>query len=124
MGKKVWKKKMSWADKALKKHRVEKMTEKVLNDSRFRKQQEEQLNEVLNEALNRFLIISVDYMIRHLGFGRKRVMKFLGFVVEQMEYAKENDDYFISMNESIRDENGIDVLRNKIVEKGGKTDAV
>ena len=58
---------MSWADKAHKKYQVEKLVKKVLSDPEFRKaQQSEDL-----KAFSGIALISVDFMMRKHGYGKK-----------------------------------------------------
>lgn len=120
----MWEKKMSWADKQLQKHKIHKMVEDAMKDSRVQEIRKQELDDATARAFDCFLIISVDYLWRNHRYGKAGVMKFLKHVTEQMEYAKEYDDYFVTMNEAIRDEIGVDVLKNEIVEKGDKANEV
>ena len=61
-------------------------------------------------SFNAFLLISVDFMHRKLGFGQKRIMKFLEFALAQMQFVQEDEDYFRLMNEELEKEVGVNVL--------------
>lgn len=113
----MWEKKMSWADKQLQKHKIHKMVEDAMKDSRVQEIRKQELDDATARAFDCFLIVSVDYLWRNHRYGKAGIMKFLKHVTEQMEYAKEYDDYFVTMNESIRDEIGVDVLKNEIIEE-------
>ena len=108
---------MSWADKQLKKHKMRKMVEDALKDPAVQKAHKKELDEATIKAFDCFLIVSVDYLCRRHNYGQAGIMRFLKHVTEQMDYAKELEDYFVTMNEAIRDEIGVDVIKNEIVEQ-------
>lgn len=111
---------MSWADRELKKHKARKMVENAMNDPRYIKAQAEEIDRVTRQTFDCFMIISVAYLHDRLGFQNKRILEFIDYAVEQMHFAEELPDYFMTMNEAIRDETGVDVLKNEVVKKGGK----
>ena len=110
---------MSWADKQLKKHKLHKMVESAMNDRRYIEVQKKQLDEMTRKTFDCFLIISVAFLHDRMGFGKKRLLDFIDYAVEQMHFVEELPDYFESMNAAIRDETGVDVLKNEIVERKG-----
>lgn len=102
---------MGWADKALQKHRNHKMVQAAMKDPRFVEEHKKELEETVKKALDIFLVVSVAYLHDRLGFQRKRIIRFLEYADEQMKYLEELPDYFESMNEAIREETGIDVIK-------------
>lgn len=85
---------MSWTDKQLKMHRGKQRDEATMN------------------AFSAFLIISVAYLHDKQKFGKKRLLDFIDYVVEQMHFVEEYPDYFESMNTELSKETGVDVLNN------------
>ena len=86
---------MSWADKAHKKYQVEKLVKKVLSDPEFRKaQQSEDL-----KAFSGIALISVDFMMRKHGYGKKRIKEYLAFLEKCMGYVMEDEEYFKLLNQ-------------------------
>lgn len=102
---------MGWTDKALQKHRNHKMVQAAMKDPRYIAAQKKERNEAVQKALDIFLVVSVAYLHDRLGFQRKRIIRFLEYADEQMKYLEELPDYFESMNEAIREETGIDVMK-------------
>lgn len=111
---------MSWADKQLKKHKIHKMVESAMNDQRYVEAQKKQLDEITRKTFDCFLIISVTFLHDKLGFGKKRLLDFIDYAVEQMYFIEELPDYFETMNEAIRDETRVDVLENCVAERSKK----
>lgn len=110
---------MSWADKQLKKHKIHKMVESAMNDQRYVEAQKKQLDEMTKKTFDCFMIISIAFLHDRMGFGKKRLLDFIDYTVEQMHFVEKLPDYFESMNEAIRDETGVDVLKNEIVKQKG-----
>ena len=108
---------MSWADKQLKKHRIHKMVEEAMNDPRYQEAQKKQLDETIEQACDNFMVISVAYLHDKQKFGQKRLLDFVDYVVEQMRYVEEYPDYFVTMNEELAKETGVDVLKNIVNSK-------
>ena len=103
---------MSWADKAHKKHQVEKLVKKVLSDPEFRKaQQSEDL-----KAFSGIALISVDFMMRKHGYGKKRIQEYVEFLKKQLGYMTEDEEYFKLLNMEIERDTGINVLRELDIE--------
>lgn len=101
---------MGWADKELKKHKIRKLVEQAMRDPKYEEERKEMFYDYYVRSLNAFLLISVDFMHRKLGFGQKRIMKFLEFALNQMQFVQEDEDYFRLMNEELEKEVGINVL--------------
>ena len=108
---------MSWADKQLKKHKIHKMVDDAMKDPRYLAAQKKELDEVTKKTFDSFLIISVAFLHDRLGFGKKRLLDFIDYAVEQMHFVEELPDYFETMNEAIRDETGVDVLENCVADR-------
>lgn len=108
---------MSWADKQLRKQKVHKLVENAMRDPRYVEVQKKELEETMRNTFNIFLVISVAYLHDRLGLGRKRILQFLEYADDQMEYIRELPDYFESMNDAIREETGVDVMKLEVEEK-------
>lgn len=101
---------MGWADKELKKHKIRKLVEQAMRDPKYEEERKEMFYDYYVMSFNAFLLISVDFLHRKLGFGQKRIMKFLEFVLAQMQFVQEDEDYFRLMNEELEKEVGVNVL--------------
>lgn len=111
---------MGWTDKELKKHKIRKLVEQAMKDPKYDAERKEMFYDYYLMSFNAFLLISVDFLHRKLGFGQKRIMKFLEFARDQMQFVQEDEDYFRLMNEELEKEVGINVLGE--LAKGEKHD--
>lgn len=111
---------MGWADKELKKHKIRKLVEQAMKDPKYEEERKEMFYDYYLMSFNSFLLISVDFMHRKLGFGQKRIMKFLEFARDQMQFVQEDEDYFKLLNQELEKEVGINVLGE--LTKGEKHD--
>ena len=101
---------MGWTDKELKKHKIRKLVEQAMRDPKYEEERKEMFYDYYLMSFNAFLLISVDFMHRKLGFGQKRIMKFLEFALNQMQFVQEDEDYFKLLNQELEKEVGINVL--------------
>lgn len=111
---------MGWADKELKKHKIRKLVDQAMKDPKYEEERKKMFYDYYVMSFNTFLLISVDFMHRKLGFGQKRIMKFLEFALSQMQFVQEDEDYFRLMNEELEKEVGVNVLGE--MTKGEKHD--
>lgn len=97
---------MSWVDKAHKKYQVEKLVKEVLRNPEYKKmQQQEDL-----KCFSCMALISVDFMMRKHGYGKKRIKEYVDFLEKCMGYVMEDEEYFKLLNEEIERDTGINVL--------------
>lgn len=103
---------MSWADKAHKKYQVEKLVKEVLRNPEYRKmQQQEDL-----KCFSCLALISVDFMMRKHGYGKKRIQEYVAFLKKQLGYVTEDEEYFKLLNMEIERDTGVNVLRELDIE--------
>ena len=78
----------------------------MLSDPEFRKaQQSEDL-----KAFSGIALISVDFMMRKHGYGKKRIQEYVEFLKKQLGYMTEDEEYFKLLNMEIERDTGINVL--------------
>ena len=53
-----------------------------MKDPKYEEERKEMFYDYYVRSLNAFLLISVDFMHRKLGFGQKRIMKFFRICAE------------------------------------------
>ena len=102
---------MSWTDKALRKHRAEKICKEIMSSKRYQDARKADNEEATTKAFDSFMVISVAYLHDRQGFGKKRLLDFIDYVVEQMHFVEEYPDYFESMNKELAKETGVDVIK-------------
>lgn len=97
---------MSWVDKAHRKHKVDKLVKEVLSNPEYKKmQQQEDL-----KCFSCLALISVDFMMRKHGYGKKRIQEYVEFLKKQLGYMTEDEEYFKLLNQEIERDAGINVL--------------
>lgn len=101
---------MNWVDKAHRENRIHKQVEQAMKDPRFQLEEKKKLQEFTTSAFNSFVLLSVDYMHRELGFGKKRIEKYLHEISKYMGYISKDDEYFKLLNMELKRETGVDVL--------------
>ena len=98
---------MSWADKALRKNRLEKQIDNAMKDPRYKKAQQKQNMEVLYLLC----LISADFLSRKEKYKKKRIEQFLDHVKQQMKYIADDPEYdFKLLNDAILEETGANVM--------------
>lgn len=107
---------MSWVDKAHKDIKIHRQIESAMKDPRYQIAEKKKLEKEYRKAFDCFILISADYLYR-IGFRKKRLLKFIKFVIEQMHCVEEYPEYFQQLNEAMAEETGIDILENLIRER-------
>lgn len=98
---------MSWADKALRKSRLEKQIDEAMSSPRYKREQQKHDMKVFCV----YCLISADFLSRQEGYKAKRMKRFLDHVKEQMKYVADDSEYdFGLLNEALKDETGVDVM--------------
>lgn len=105
---------MSWVDKAHKKNKIHNMVDAAMKDPRYQLAAKKQMEDATREAFDRFLLISADYLHRHCGYGKKRMLKYIDFVVYQMHCIETYPEYFEQLNDALAEETGVDILKNLV----------
>lgn len=79
---------MSWSTKAVSNYRAKQKTRSIVDDimadPRYQEARKRDYANARTEAFGMFLTLSVDYLERYCGFGKKRVYRFLDFINEQI----------------------------------------
>ena len=103
---------MNWITKAQKEQKYEKIIKEIMNSPTYKAAREADIKEETQKAFESFMIISVAYLRDKQGFGKRRLLDFIDYVVDQMHFVEEYPDYFESMNKELAKETGVDVLNN------------
>ena len=105
---------MSWVDKVHKRQKINSLVAQAMKNPDFQKEYKRQLKEIEMDAFDKFLLISADYLHRHEGYSKKRMLRYIDFIVEQMGYVIEDEEYFKLMNEALYEETGVNILENLV----------
>lgn len=105
---------MSWTDKQHKKQKIHGLVEQAMKDPRFQEAQKRQIEDATREAFDSFLLISADYLHRNHRYGKNGLLKYIDFVVGQMQFVQKDLEYFKLLNEALADETGVNILENVV----------
>lgn len=105
---------MSWTSKAHKKNRVHCLVEQAMKDPRFQEAQKRQIEDATREAFDSFLLISADYLHRNFNCSKNGLIKYIDFVVKQMQFVQKDPEYFKLLNEALAVETGVNILENVV----------
>ncbi|MBA4697815.1 MAG: hypothetical protein H2212_00125 [Ruminococcus sp.] len=105
---------MSWTDKQHKKQKIHGLVEQAMKDPRFQEAQKRQIEDATREAFDSFLLISADYLHRNHRYGKNGLLKYIDFVVGQMQFVQKDPEYFKLLNEALADETGVNILENVV----------
>lgn len=108
---------MSWVDKQHQKQKIHSLVEQAMKDPRFQEAKRKKIEQATKEAFDSFLLISADYLHRYHRCKKNGLLKYIQFVVEQIETIKTDPEYFKLLNEALADETGLNILKNEMKEE-------
>lgn len=101
---------MGWQDKALRKHRIEKMIEEVMKSPEYKESEQKRSNEILNESTATLAFIACEFLENNHGYKKVGLKKFLDYLNDCMNESAKDSDFFIAHNKYFKEEMGLDVL--------------
>jgi hypothetical protein len=105
---------MGWVDQAHKRHKIYKMVNNAMKDPKYLEAEKKKMEDATWDAFDKFLLISADYLHRYCGYGKKRILKYIDFVVYQMHCIETDPDYFELLNDALEEETGVNILKNLV----------
>lgn len=82
----------------------------IRNHPEYARRHKEEQEENVMQAFRIFILISVDYLERFCGFGKKRINRYLDFVNQSLRYVEEDPNYFKALAAELKKEVGIDFI--------------
>ena len=82
----------------------------VRNNPEYARREQRQREDDVMRAFRTFVLISVDYLERFCGFGKKRINRYLDFVNQSLRYVEDDPDYFKALAAELKKEIGIDFI--------------
>ena len=82
----------------------------IRNNPEYARRHKEEQEENVMQAFRIFILISVDYLERFCGFGKKRINRYLDFVNQSLRYVEEDPNYFKALAAELKKEVGIDFI--------------
>ena len=91
--------------------RMKKQIDDIMrNNPEYARRHKEEQEENVMQAFRIFILISVDYLERFCGFGKKRINRYLDFVNQSLRYVEEDPDCFKALAAELKKEVGIDFI--------------
>ena len=101
---------MSWVDKALREHKLQKQIEKAMNTPEYKEAQRKQEEQEVLNALGRFVFMMCGFLETRHGYKAEGLKKFLAFVKVSLQCTEDNELFFKDYDAYFKYEYGLDVL--------------
>lgn len=101
---------MGWADKELKKHRVDKLASEIVNSKAYKEAQQMDKEQNVLSALTRLSFLTCEYLELKHGYKKNGLRTFLKFIVGRMNEIGSDSEYFEEVQEYYK-EIGLDVMK-------------
>lgn len=101
---------MGWQDKALQKHKMEKLVEEVMNSPEYKKLERERNDEILNQSIAQLAFIVCEFLENNHGYKKAGLSKFLKYLNDCMGCSAKQDDFFIAHDKYYKEMMQLDVL--------------
>lgn len=101
---------MGWQDKALQKHRMEKMIEEVMKSPEYKASEQKRNDEILNQSIATLAFIACEFLENNHGYKKNGLKKFLTYLNDCMNESIKDSDFFTAHVEYYKKEMGLDVL--------------
>lgn len=101
---------MSWVEKALQRHKMEKLVEEVTNTPEFKEKQRLLEERAINIAIARFSFFMCDFVETRHGYKAAGLKKVLHFIATMMGCTAEDENFFVDHDAYYKEEYGLDVL--------------
>ena len=82
----------------------------IRNNPEYARRHKEEQEENVMQAFRIFILISVDYLERFCGFGKKRINRYLDFVNQSVKYVEDDTEYFVELAKEMKKELDIDFI--------------
>lgn len=89
---------------------MHKAIEQAMKDPRFIEARKKDQEKAVEDAFNRFMVISCDYLYRNFNCKQNGLVKFAEFVRQSFDYAKEMPGYLEELNQALMDEAGVNTI--------------
>jgi ABC-type phosphate/phosphonate transport system permease subunit len=101
---------MGWADRELKKHRMRKQIDQVLNEPEYREERRKWEEQAVLQALLKFVFIGLVWLEMNFRCKRNGLIKFLEFVKGTMADIEGDDEFFNAANKYYVEKYNLDVM--------------
>lgn len=115
-------KRMGWADKELKKHRMRKEIDQILNEPKYKEERRKWEEQAVLQALLKFVFLGLIWLEMNFHCKRNGLVKFLEFVKGQLAEIEGDDEFFIASNKYYIENYGLDVVKYLGLELQKKND--
>lgn len=101
---------MSWQDKALQKHRMEKQVEEIMKSPEYKDLEQKRNDEILNRSIATLAFIACEFLENNHGYKKVGLTKFLKYVNDCMECSAKQEDFFAAHDKHYKETMQLDVL--------------
>lgn len=101
---------MSWQDKALQKHRMEKQVEEIMKSPEYKALEQKRNDEILSRSIATLAFIACEFLENNHGYKKAGLTKFLKYVNDCMECSAKQEDFFTVYDKHYKETMQLDVL--------------
>ena len=101
---------MTKTEKALQKHKMQKMVKEVMNSPEYKKREQELESQWVTNALGRFAFMMCGYLETRHGYKKEGLKRFLSFLLVSLESTTDDEEFFKEYDSYYKSEYGLDVL--------------
>lgn len=101
---------MTKTEKALQKHKMQKMVEEVMKSPEYKKREQELEAQWVANALGRFAFMMCGFLETRHGYKGEGLKRFLDFLRVSLECTTDDEDFFKEYDSYYKFEYGLDVL--------------
>ena len=102
---------MSKWDKAMQKHKIEKMVEEVMKSPEFKEKQRQNDEQNVANAMGYFILIACEYLETRHGYKKAGLKRFLSCFDKILSCTEDNERFFEDSHEYFKTEYDLDVLK-------------
>ena len=101
---------MSWQDKALQKHRMEKKVEEIMKSQEYKDLEKKRNDEILNRSIATLAFIACEFLENNHGYKKAGLTKFLKYVNDCIACSAKQEDFFTVYDKHYKETMQLDVL--------------
>lgn len=101
---------MSWAEKELRKHRLKKELDKLLNSPEYKAMQKRDEQRIVLHAFARFCYLGCEYLEMKHRYGKRGLLDWLDFAKVRIVEIAEDDTYYTDAKNYYKEYHDLDVL--------------
>lgn len=102
---------MSWADKAHKKNKIDKMIEQAMRSPKYQEAKKKEMEQATLQALCLFCFLMCEFLELNHRYGHKGLTRFLVWAKGRVEEIGNDETYFLDAESYYKEYHDVDILK-------------